>query len=95
FEVKRAIGTSAAIGIPIALSGSLGYMLNGWGNTDWNNLVLGYIYLPAMLSFSISSYLTTSLGVRCAEYFPNKVLKKIVGILCVLLSFKMLGQVLN
>ncbi|AVF92336.1 sulfite exporter TauE/SafE family protein [Vibrio diabolicus] len=95
FEVKRAIGTSAAIGFPIALSGSLGYMLNGWGNTDWNNLVLGYIYLPAMLSFSISSYLTTSLGVRCAEYFPNKVLKKIVGILCVLLSFKMLVQVLN
>ncbi|MCV5246459.1 sulfite exporter TauE/SafE family protein, partial [Escherichia coli] len=35
FEVKRAIGTSAAIGFPIALSGSLGYMLNGWENTDW------------------------------------------------------------
>lgn len=95
FEVKRAIGTSAAIGFPIALSGSLGYMLNGWGNTDWDSLILGYIYLPAMISFSISSYFTTSLGVRCADYFPSKTLKKIVGILCVLLSFKMLIQALN
>ncbi|HDY7993050.1 TPA: sulfite exporter TauE/SafE family protein [Vibrio vulnificus] len=94
-EIKRAIGTSAAIGFPIALSGSLGYILNGWGNTDWSNLVFGYIYLPAMLSFSISSYLTTSLGVHCANYFPSKVLKKIVGILCVVLSFKMLIQALN
>lgn len=95
FEVKRAIGTSAAIGFPIALSGSLGYTLNGWGNTDWDSLILGYIYLPAMISFSISSYFTTSLGVRCADYFPSKTLKKIVGILCVLLSFKMLIQALN
>ncbi|MDO6525142.1 sulfite exporter TauE/SafE family protein [Motilimonas sp. 1_MG-2023] len=95
YEVKRAIGTSAAIGFPIALSGSLGYMINGWENTNWDNLVLGYIYLPAMISFSISSFLTTSLGVRCADLFPSKILKKIVGILCVLLSFKMLLQVLN
>ncbi|PML45031.1 hypothetical protein BCT76_01865 [Vibrio tasmaniensis] len=95
FEVKRAIGTSAAIGFPIALSGSLGYVLNGWENTDWSNLVFGYIYLPAMISFSISSYLTTSLGVRCADYFPSKVLKKIVGILCAFLSIKMLIQALN
>ncbi len=29
-EMHKAIGTAAAIGFPIALSGTLGYVLNGW-----------------------------------------------------------------
>jgi uncharacterized membrane protein YfcA len=30
-RVQHAIGTSAAVGFPIALGGSLGYIFNGWG----------------------------------------------------------------
>lgn len=95
FGIKHAIGTSAAIGFPIAVSGSLGYLINGWSNTDWDNLVIGYIYLPAMMSFSISSYLTTTIGVRCSAYVSSELLKKAIGILCVILSLKMFLQVMN
>jgi uncharacterized membrane protein YfcA len=31
-RVQQAIGTSAAIGFPIAVGGSLGYIFNGWGH---------------------------------------------------------------
>lgn len=95
FEVKRAIGTSAAIGFPIALSGTFGYLINGLDNTDLNNMIVGFIYLPAMIAFSISSYLSTRLGVRLACYFPSETLKRFIGILCVILSVKMLFQVIG
>ncbi len=33
-RVQHAIGTSAAVGFPIAVGGTLGYIFNGWGHTD-------------------------------------------------------------
>lgn len=94
FEVKRAIGTSAAIGFPVAASGTLGFLINGWENTDINNGIIGYVYLPALILFSISSYFATSLGVALAAKMPAHQLKKIIGILSVILSLKMLHSIL-
>ena len=46
-RVQHAIGTSAAIGFPIAFGGSLGYIFNGWGHADLPPWSLGYVHLPA------------------------------------------------
>ena len=94
FEVKRAIGTSAAIGFPVALSGTLGYLINGWANTDWNSLIIGYVYLPAVALFAISSFVATSFGVQYATTLPVDKLKKIIGFLSIALSIKMLFSVI-
>ena len=94
FKVKRAIGTSAAIGFPVALSGTLGYLINGQVNTDWNNLIIGYVYLPAVALFAISSYFATSFGVQYATILPADKLKKIIGILSIALSIKMFLSVI-
>jgi uncharacterized membrane protein YfcA len=94
FEVKRAIGTSAAIGFPVALSGTLGYLINGWANTDLNNLIIGYIYLPAAVLFAISSYFATSFGVQYASILSVDKLIKIIGILSIALSIKMFLSVI-
>ncbi|MFC1642916.1 sulfite exporter TauE/SafE family protein, partial [Myxococcota bacterium] len=40
-EVRRAIGTSTAIGFPIAVAGSAGFIINGWGRSI-GALTLGY-----------------------------------------------------
>lgn len=93
-EAKRAIGTSAAVGFPVAISGTLGYLINGWDNTDLHNLIIGYIYLPAVILFAISSFFSTSLGARYATNMPADKLKKIIGVLSVALSIKMLTSVI-
>ncbi|WP_428610675.1 sulfite exporter TauE/SafE family protein [Sedimenticola sp.] len=93
-EAKRAIGTSAAIGFPVAFSGTLGYLINGWDNTNLHSLVIGYIYLPAVILFAISSYFSTALGARYATNMPANRLKKIIGILSVALSIHMLISVI-
>lgn len=94
-NVKQAVGTSAAIGFPLAATGTLGYLINGWQNSSSEQLTLGYIYLPAFALFAVTSYISAPLGVACSTRLPAKHLKKILGVLCLLLSIKMLTYVLS
>jgi uncharacterized membrane protein YfcA len=57
-RVQHAIGTSAAVGFPIAIGGSLGYIFNGWEHPGLPQWSLGYVYLPALLWLVPSSMLT-------------------------------------
>lgn len=94
FDIKRAIGTSAAIGFPIAISGTLGYLINGWNHTNLDHYTLGYIYLPAVMLVAISSVFTAPIGVKYATQLPTDILKKVFGLLAVALSIKMLFSVI-
>jgi len=94
-DIKQAIGTSAAVGMPIALAGTLGYVISGWAYTDVDNLVFGYVYLPAVLCVSLVSYFTAPLGVSLAYKIPVASLKKIFGVLVFAVSVKMFLSVLG
>lgn len=92
--IKRAIGTSAALGFPIAISGTLGYIINGWQQTNNDALSFGFIYLPAVLIISTLSVFTAPLGVKFAYHLPVPIIKKIFALLLFALSAKMLFSVL-
>lgn len=89
-KVQQAIGTSAAIGLPIALSGSIGYAVAGWQQVGLPPFSLGYIYLPAVLLISAVSFFTAPLGASLAHKLPVATLKKIFALLLIGLSAKML-----
>lgn len=93
-NIKKAIGTSAAIGLPISLSGTLGYIINGWSNTALDELTIGFVYLPAVLLISITSFLSAPLGAKMAHSLPVPILKKVFAVLLVGLSVKMLLSIL-
>ncbi len=88
--IRSAIGTSAAIGFPIAISGTLGYILNGLGETTLPPYSLGYIYLPALFGVSLMSILTAPLGAKIAHRVPVKALKKGFACFLILVAGKML-----
>ncbi|MEO1298029.1 MAG: sulfite exporter TauE/SafE family protein [Cyanobacteria bacterium J06636_16] len=88
--MKRAVGTAAAIGFFIAISGTVGYMISGWSKTLSDPYTLGFIYLPAFLAISIASSVTAPYGARCSQKLPEKFLKKIFAIISLVLSVKML-----
>jgi uncharacterized membrane protein YfcA len=92
--VHHAIGTSAAIGFPIAIAGTVGYIVNGLGNDSLPQLSLGYIYFPALLGIVCLSVLTAPLGVRLAHSLPVDRLKKIFAFLLYLVATRMLWGVL-
>jgi uncharacterized membrane protein YfcA len=92
-KVHNAIGTSAAIGLPIALAGTIGYLVNGWGSHGMPAFSVGFIYLPALLSISVVSMYTAPLGAKMAHRLPVATLKKIFAGVLVLLCAKMLHAI--
>lgn len=91
-RVQHAIGTSAAVGLPIAIAGTFGYLTNGWGESGMPAYTAGYIYLPAFVLMLVS-VATAPLGARLAHRLPVAVLKKIFAAVLVLLCLKMLHSV--
>ncbi|HEY9658220.1 MAG TPA: sulfite exporter TauE/SafE family protein [Allocoleopsis sp.] len=92
-DMQKAIGTSSAIGFPIAIAGTVGYMMSGWSQTLNVPYTLGFIYVPAFLVISIVSSIAARYGARCSHRLPETYLKKIFAVIALVLSVKMLFSV--
>lgn len=90
-----AIGTSAAVGLPIAFSGAVGYAINGWGVENLPEHSLGFIYWPAVFAMATASFFTAPLGARLAHSLPIPLLKKCFAVLLISLSLQMLFTVIG
>ncbi len=93
-DVKKAIGTSAAIGLPISLAGTAGYAINGLHHAAGTPNTLGFVHLPAVLLISLTSFFMAPVGARLSHRLPISALKKAFALLLILLSLKMLSAVL-
>jgi uncharacterized protein len=80
---KLAIGTSAAIGLPVSLAGALDYGWQGWG-VSGDQWAVGYIDMPATLALILGTLLTVRLGVATAHWLPSRTL---AGLFAVFLIF--------
>lgn len=88
-DLKKAIGTSAAIGLPLSITGTIGYIIAGWDHTSFEQFQFGFVYVPAVLAISLTSFFMAPYGAKCAHILPVSVLKKIFALLLMLLSIKM------
>jgi uncharacterized membrane protein YfcA len=87
---RNAMATSAAIGLPNALAGAIGYIVTGWGQPDLPSWSIGYIYLPALLGIVIPSLFFAPIGATLTHRLPAKLLKRFFAIMLVLLGLNML-----
>jgi len=87
--MHKAIGTSAAIGFPIAVSGAFGYALNGFSATGLPADTFGFVHITAFAGIATASILTAPLGARLAHSLPVDKLKKIFAYFLFLLAFRM------
>jgi uncharacterized membrane protein YfcA len=87
---KSAIGTSAAIGFVVAVSGTLGYVAAGYTQAALPAWTLGYVYLPALLGISVTSAFFAPLGARLAHRLPVATLKKAFALFLLVLSVKLI-----
>lgn len=93
-DIKQAIGTSAAMGLPISVAGTLGYVINGWQYGQLDEYTVGFVYLPAVVLISLSSFLTAPLGAKTAHFLPVTTLRKIFAMVLIGLSIKMLMSII-
>ena len=89
-DMRNAISTSAAVGFPLAVSGTIGYIMNGWGHPSLPEYTLGFVYLPALLCIVIISMLTAPLGVRLAHRMPVRTLRIIFALFLIANASKVL-----
>ena len=88
--VHRAIGTSAAIGLPIALAGAAGYVVNGLGAADLPPHTVGFVHLHALAGIVVASVATAPLGARLAHGLPVARLKRAFAALLLVMGTRLL-----
>jgi uncharacterized membrane protein YfcA len=74
--MQKAVATSAACGLPIALAGGLGFVVQGWGHARLPDGSSGYLYWPAFIGIVITSVMFAPLGARLAHALPATTLKR-------------------
>ena len=90
--LKRAIGTAAANGFPIAVAGTAGYVLNGLRVSGLPDGSLGFVYLPALAIIVAASMPVAPLGARLAHRLPVKRLRIVFALVLLALALRMLSN---
>ncbi len=92
--VRQAIATSAAIGLPIAVSSTVGYIVAGWGDPRLPPWSVGYVVLPAFLGVVVGSTVAAPLGARLAHRLSDVTLRRIFAAFVTILGVRMLWSLL-
>lgn len=88
--VHRATATASTLGLPIALAGSLGYVVRGFGETQLADGFLGFVFLPAFAAIVAATVVAAPLGVRVAHGLPPTPLRRAFGALLIVVSVRMI-----
>ena len=90
-----AIGTSATLGFPIAVSGVLWYLVSFYNQTGLPAHTIAYIYWPAVIGVVMTSALFAPIGARAAQVWPVPKIKKIFAGVLFLLGLQMLYTIVS
>jgi uncharacterized membrane protein YfcA len=89
-EMKRAVATSSACGLPIAIAGAASLVAAGWGVSELPPGSSGYVYWPVALIIVISSTVTAPVGAALAHRLPAAQLRRIFALFLLAVGLKLL-----
>jgi len=90
--IRNCVATSAALGLPIAVAGTIGFIVAGLGQHELPPHTVGYVYLPALLAIVAASVISAPMGARAAHRWPVTKLKRAFAILLYVLASYMLWR---
>ncbi len=93
--MHKAVGTGAAIGVFIAIGGTIGFIISGWFETGLPPLSLGYVNLVAFALVGGFAALTAPLGVALAHRLDQKTLKYVFAIFLVVVGLNMIWKAIS
>ena len=89
YDIRRAVGTSAAIGFVIGVPGTITYALTGLGQENLPPFSLGYVNLLAAAVLIPLTAGFARVGVRLAHAIPQRALRLSFGLFLALTSINM------
>jgi uncharacterized membrane protein YfcA len=93
-SLRNAIGTSAAIGFPVAVGGTIGYVVIGMDINALPPHSLGLVYMPALLWIALATVITAPLGAKATHHLKTGALRKLFALLLLVLATKLLFKVI-
>jgi uncharacterized membrane protein YfcA len=87
--IKKAIATAAAIGLPIAASATLGYIIGGLNEENLPPGSVGYVNLPVFGGVVVASLVFAPMGAILAHKLPDQVLRRLFAIFIFIMATKM------
>jgi uncharacterized membrane protein YfcA len=90
-DMRVAVATASACGVPIALAGAIGFIATGWGQEGlpWGST--GFVYWPAVAGILVASVPSAPVGARLAHTLPLPALRRIFAVLVFLVAGKLLA----
>lgn len=89
-EMRYAIAISAACGLPIAVMGTMSYILVGSHQAGLPAGTSGYIYWPAVAGIAVASLVAAPWGASLAHRLPTSVLKRLFGVILAMIGIAMI-----
>ena len=93
-SMHKAVGTSAALGVLLAIPATIGFVISGWDMPGRPFLSLGYVNIPAMLIIGIVAANVAPFGAALAHRLDQKQLKLAFGLFLLVVGTRMLWQAL-
>lgn len=87
--IKRSIATAAAIGLPLAVSATIGYVIGGLNEAGRPPLSIGYVNLPVFGGVVVASLLFAPLGATLAHKLPDQLLRRLFALFLFVLASRM------
>jgi uncharacterized protein len=79
--VHNAVATSSALGVPVAVASTLGYLIGGRHLPSALPGAYGYLYLPALVVIAVASVAMAPLGAKAAHAMNVAQLKRAFAVL--------------
>jgi len=89
YQIKVAIGSSAALGFLIALIGAIGFAVSGSYLNINVPLSLGFVNIPAFLIFVPITMFMAKIGAKTVHKFDKRLIGKLLGIYLFIISCKL------
>jgi uncharacterized protein len=84
-NLRNCVATSAAVGLPVAVAGTISFVIAGQHQVGLPPWSIGYVYAPALLAIVVGSVIFAPIGARAAHRWPVKMLRRgFAGLLYVL-----------
>jgi uncharacterized protein len=94
-SIHQAVATSAGLGVPITIAGTLGYILAGLPHqAELPPLSLGFVSLIGLALMAPVSSFAAPYGARLAHNWPRRKLEVAFGIFLILVSLRFLASLL-
>lgn len=90
WDMRRAVGSSALMGLVIAIPGMMSFMIVGYGSQVDLPASIGFVWLPGVCVIAFAAYITTPLGAQFSSRIDQTLLRRIFGVFLMLLGARLI-----